>query len=151
MERRINGRADDDWCFDDEMLTKDELLRIASEIISELPESQRRFFKDLYGTSRSQYKVAQIYGISPQAVTNRIKKLTKTVEKKIIERTGYSPEQITEILGEKSMEQMLEDKVDAALKYSRHDTIKVNGVYKERRLDAETMQMVKESMQIYKR
>lgn len=132
-------------------ISKAELIRIASEVVSELPESQRVFFRDLYGLPRTQYRVAQKYGISPQAVTNQIKKLKKTFEKKILERTGCSPEQIVEALYEKSLEQMIDDDVDAATKASRHETIKVNGVYKERRWDAELMQMINESMSIWPR
>ena len=142
---------------DDKLLTggncisKAELIHIAKDVVSELPESQRMFFRDLYGLPRSQYRVAQIYGISPQAVTNRIKKLKKTFEKKILERTGCSPEEIVEALYEKSLEQMIDDDVDAATKASRHETIKVNGVYKGRRWDAELMQMINESMSIWPR
>lgn len=77
--------------------------------------------------------------------------MKKTFEKKILERTGCSPEEIVEALYEKSLEQMIDDDVDAATKASRHETIKVNGVYKERRWDAELMQMINESMSIWPR
>lgn len=70
MENMDNKMQNEENYLDEEdIITKYQLIRIVSEIISELPKSQKRFFRDLYGTKRSQYKVAQKYGISPQAIT----------------------------------------------------------------------------------
>ena len=148
MENMDNKMQNEENYLDEEdIITKYQLIRIVSDIISELTKSQKSFFRDLYGTKRSQYKVAQKYGISPQAITNHIKKLKKTVEKRILERTGLTREQISEILGEKSLGQLFDENLEADL--PKHNLIKIDGVYKERRLDAETMEMIKESMVIY--
>ena len=77
------------------------------EAIDELPESQQQFYKDLFEAGRSQSEVARIYNISPQAVTNRLKKLTKTVKKKMETDYGYTEEDIMGFIDAGSIYQLI--------------------------------------------
>ena len=141
-----------DWMLDEGLfdldIDKAKLIYITREIIQELPESQQQFYRDLFVAKRSQYRVAKIYGITPQAVTNRLKKLKNTISKKCFEKTGCMLGEISDILDKRSLSQSMDDYLDANTKMSRHETIKVNGVYKERRVDAELLDMIGAGMHI---
>ncbi len=77
------------------------------EAIDELPESQQQFYRDYFEAGRSQAEVARMYNISPQAVTNRLKKLTKTVKKKMETDYGYTEEDIMEFIDAGSIYQLI--------------------------------------------
>ena len=77
------------------------------EAIEGLPESQRQFYKDYFEAGRTQADVAKMYNISPQAITNRLKKLTKTVRRIMEEDYGYTEEDIMSFINAGSMFQIL--------------------------------------------
>lgn len=73
---------------------KTQLYFTVDQIISDLPKSQRLFYRDLFGGNLNQADVAAMYGITPQAATNRLTKLKKTVAKRLQQEYGLEKEDI---------------------------------------------------------
>ena len=97
-----NGRA----------MIKELLINVTRRIINDLPESQKQFFSDLFDRNVSQADVAREYGITPQAVTNRITKLKRTVEKKLREDYDLDGEYIKVILKFRTFDQLRSDDME---------------------------------------
>jgi len=76
----------------------EEILSAAGGIIYSLPESQREFFDYIHYGKLTQGELARLYGITPQAITNRIKKLYNTVMRRLAAEYGYTEEEIKRIL-----------------------------------------------------
>lgn len=76
----------------------EEILSAASEIVYSLPESQRDFFDYINYGKLTQGELARLYGITPQAITNRINKLYNTVIRKLESEYGHDEEEIKRII-----------------------------------------------------
>ena len=85
------------------------LYGLVERIINELPELQQIFYKDLFATNMNQADVARMYGISPQAITNRLTKLKRTVKKKLLDEYGLTKEDIIRVLNYRDHAQLLRD------------------------------------------
>lgn len=77
---------------------KRDLLRAVREIIDQLPDSQQTFFRDMFLFKRSQAKIARMYNVKPQAITNRLYKLKRTVQKKLEANYGITREVVIAIM-----------------------------------------------------
>ena len=60
-----------------------DLLSTASNLITSLPESQQELFRDIVNGKLSQAEIARYYGVTPQAITNRINRLYKTILRRL--------------------------------------------------------------------
>ena len=76
---------------------RNDLLDTVKHIIDSLPESQRELFRDINGGKLSQAEMARYYGTTPQAVSNRINRLYKTVTGRLVKDYGYSIDEIKKI------------------------------------------------------
>ena len=102
----------------DRAILKTELYLVVDQIISELPESQKTFYRDLFDGNLNQANVAELYGITPQAVTNRLKKLKKTVLKKIEKEYGLDRDTVLTILGFRDFDQLINDELNHDRRYT---------------------------------
>ena len=69
------------------------------KIMKSLPQSQIDFFDDLRCDKWSQGELAKSYGITPQAITNRIKKLYRTIMRRLKAEYGYEEEYVKKNFG----------------------------------------------------
>ena len=88
------------------------LYFVVQNIIDELPESQRTFYQDLFGGNLNQADVAKLYGITPQAVTNRLSKLKKAVRTKLKDQYGLEEDMILKIVNFRDGMQLLADQME---------------------------------------
>ena len=79
-----------------------DLLSTASNLITTLPESQQELFRDIVSGKLSQAEIARYYGVTPQAVTNRINRLYKTILRKLETDYGYRQDDILKLVHAKS-------------------------------------------------
>lgn len=80
-----------------------EIIQVAACIANDLPDARKEFFTYIKQGNYSQGELArEIYHVKPQAITNRIKKLYKTIIRGVCEKTGYSEEEIKCILKHKN-------------------------------------------------
>ena len=83
--------------------SRDEILWAAADIVHSLPESQKEFFDYIgYGKLTQGELAREIYHVRPQAITNRINKLYKTIIRGVCEEKGYNEGEIKRILKYKS-------------------------------------------------
>ena len=78
------------------------ILEAAAEIVSSLPKSQREFFDDISGGKVSQAQFARYYGVTPQAITNRINRLFKTILRRLEAEHGYSEDEVMKLTRSKN-------------------------------------------------
>ena len=83
-------------------LYADNVTIAAQEILQTLPEQQQEFFMTISGAKVSQGEIARMYGISPQAVTNRIKKLYNTIIRRLEKEYGFDEADIKHVFKYKS-------------------------------------------------
>ena len=76
---------------------RNNILDTTRDIIESLPESQRELFRDINGGKLSQAEMARYYGSTPQAITNRINRLYKTVTSRLVKDYGFSMDEIKRI------------------------------------------------------
>ena len=77
---------------------KNDLLKAVREIIDQLPDSQQTFFRDMFLLNRSQASIARMYKVKPQAITNRLYKLKRTVQNKLEANYGITREVVVTIM-----------------------------------------------------
>lgn len=83
-------------------LYADNVMAAAQEILQTLPEQQQEFLMIISGKKISQGEVARMYGITPQAVTNRIKKLYNTIIRGLTKDYGFDEAEIKRVFKYKS-------------------------------------------------
>ena len=83
------------------------IIAAAETIAGRLPEQQQEFLMVISGGKISQGEVARMYGITPQAVTNRIKKLYNTIIRGLAKNYGFDEAEIKRVFNYKSPVQFL--------------------------------------------
>ena len=74
-----------------------DIVSAAARILNTLPKTQQELYIDINGGKLSQADMARYYNVKPQAVTNRISRLYKTVIRRLQAEYGFSEEEIKEI------------------------------------------------------
>ena len=80
---------------------KVKLLFEAVDVIMDLPDERKEFFKIITSGKTSQYEYAQWEHVTPQAITNRIISLYGTIIRILSHKYEYSEAQLQEIIGYK--------------------------------------------------
>ena len=74
-----------------------DLIQAAAHILDTLPRSQQELYIDINGGKQSQADMARYYHVTPQAITNRINRLYKTVTKRLQEEHGFTIEELGKV------------------------------------------------------
>jgi len=74
-----------------------ELIQVTAHILDTLPRSQQELYIDINGGKQSQADMARYYKVTPQAITNRINRLYKTVTKRLQAEHGFTIEEIRKV------------------------------------------------------
>ena len=79
--------------------TAAEIISTAASITDDLPDAQKEFFAYINHGNYTQGELARkVYHVKPQAITNRINKLYKTIIRGVCAEKGYNEEEIKRIL-----------------------------------------------------
>ena len=78
-----------------------EILCTARMVVDTLPQSQQEFYDDIVYMKLSQAEIAELYNITPQAVTNRIKKLYAAIIRGLVTEYGHDEAELKRIFQSK--------------------------------------------------
>lgn len=74
-----------------------DLIQAAAHILDTLPRSQQELYIDINGGKQSQADMARYYHVTPQAITNRINRLYKTVTRRLQEEHGFTIDELGKV------------------------------------------------------